>query len=62
MGINCRTKSDNMEYLRRMVKAKPFKLSGPALEVLAILAYKQPCIKMHIDEIRGLRVVILFMV
>lgn len=52
-GYQLRTKSDNMEYLRRMVKAKPFKLSGPALEVLAILAYKQPCIKMHIDEIRG---------
>jgi segregation and condensation protein B len=28
-------------------------LSGPALEVLAIVAYKQPLIKHEIDEIRG---------
>jgi segregation and condensation protein B len=35
------------------VKARPFKLSGPALEVLSIVAYKQPCTKAQIDEIRG---------
>jgi len=48
-----RTKVDSMSFLRRMVKARPFKLSGPALEVLAITAYKQPCIKADVDEIRG---------
>lgn len=30
-----------------------FKLSGPALEVLSIVAYKQPVIKSEIDQIRG---------
>jgi segregation and condensation protein B len=35
------------------VKARPFKLSGPALEVLSIVAYKQPTTKAQIDEIRG---------
>ncbi len=52
-GYQLRTKPDNMDYLRRMVKARPFKLSGPALEVLSIVAYKQPCVKHVIDEIRG---------
>ncbi|MCB0369502.1 MAG: SMC-Scp complex subunit ScpB, partial [Bdellovibrionales bacterium] len=44
---------DNMNFLKRTLKVKPFKLSGPALEVLAIVAYKQPLIKHEIDEIRG---------
>ncbi|MBC86695.1 MAG: SMC-Scp complex subunit ScpB [Bdellovibrionaceae bacterium] len=52
-GFQLRTKSDNMDYLRRMVKARPFKLSGPALEVLSIVAYKQPCAKIQVDEVRG---------
>lgn len=52
-GYQMRTKVDNMEYLKRMVKARPFKLSGPALEVMSIVAYKQPVIKAQIDEIRG---------
>jgi segregation and condensation protein B len=44
---------DNMEFMRRTLKARPFKLSGPALEVLAIVAYKQPTVKFEVDEIRG---------
>lgn len=52
-GFQLRTKVDNMEFLRRSFKAKSFKLSGPALEVLAITAYKQPIVKAEIDEIRG---------
>ena len=52
-GYQLRTKVDNLDYMKRMVKGRSFKLSGPALEVLAITAYKQPCIKSQIDEIRG---------
>lgn len=52
-GFQLRTKIDNMQFLTRTLKARPFKLSGPALEVLAIVAYKQPVIKHEIDEIRG---------
>lgn len=52
-GYQLRTKIDNMEYLKGMVKTRPFKLSGPALEVMSIVAYKQPLIKAQIDEIRG---------
>lgn len=52
-GFQLRTKIDNSQYLRRMNKARPFKLSGPALEVLSIVAYKQPLIKSEVDQIRG---------
>ena len=52
-GFQLRTKADNVKFLRGHVKVKPFKLSGPALEVLSIVAYKQPCIKHDVDEIRG---------
>lgn len=52
-GYQLRTKVDNAEYLRRLAKVRPFRLSGPALEVMAIVAYKQPITKHEIDEIRG---------
>jgi segregation and condensation protein B len=52
-GYQLRTKVDNMNFLKRTVKSRPFKLSGPALETLAIVAYKQPVVKNEIDQIRG---------
>ena len=52
-GYQLRTKIDNMNFLKTTVKARPFKLSGPALETLSIVAYKQPVVKSEIDQIRG---------
>ncbi len=52
-GYQVRTKIDNMNFLKRTLKTRAFKLSGPALETLAIVAYKQPVIKSEIDQIRG---------
>ncbi|MEQ1721759.1 MAG: SMC-Scp complex subunit ScpB [Pseudobdellovibrio sp.] len=52
-GYQIRTKVDNMNFLKRTIKTRAFKLSGPALETLAIVAYKQPAVKMEIDQIRG---------
>lgn len=52
-GWQLRTKVDNMDFLRKLAKVRPFKLSGPALEVLSIIAYKQPLVKSEVDEIRG---------
>lgn len=52
-GYQLRTKIDNMNFIRRTIKARSFKLSGPALETLAIVAYKQPVVKNEIDQIRG---------
>lgn len=52
-GYQIRTKIDNMNFLKRTIKTRTFKLSGPALETLSIVAYKQPVVKMEIDQIRG---------
>jgi segregation and condensation protein B len=52
-GYQLRTKQDNMDFLTRTQKGRPFKLSGPALEVMSIIAYEQPCIKSRVDEIRA---------
>jgi segregation and condensation protein B len=52
-GYQLRTKVDNAGWLRKLVKARPFRLSGPALEVLSIIAYKQPLVKSEVDDIRG---------
>lgn len=52
-GWQLRTKLDNVDFLKKIVKARPFRLSGPALEVLSIIAYKQPIIKNEVDQIRG---------
>ena len=52
-GWQIRTKVDNLQFLSRTLKQRSFRLSGPALEVLAIVAYKQPLIKNEIDQIRG---------
>lgn len=52
-GWQLRTKVDNMDFLRKLAKARPFRLSGPALEVLSIIAYKQPMVKSEVDQIRG---------
>jgi segregation and condensation protein B len=52
-GYQIRTKIDNMNFLKRTVKTRAFKLSGPALETLSIVAYKQPVVKIEIDQIRG---------
>ena len=50
------TKAENIEYIERLctpVKIK--RLSQSALEVLAIVAYKQPVTKGEIDAIRGIK-------
>lgn len=52
-GYQLRTKPDNMEFIRRNIKTRSFRLSGPAMEVLSIVAYKQPIVKSEIDVIRG---------
>ena len=52
-GWQLRTKEENKDYIRRMIKGRLFQLSAVALEVLVIVAYRQPCKKMSVDEIRG---------
>ena len=53
-GYQFRTKEENKPYIQRLIQGRPFRLSKPALEVLSIIAYHQPCTKMEIDHIRKL--------
>ncbi len=48
------TRSEYAEYIRRAIEIrKPSALSQSALEVLSIIAYKQPVTKAYIEQIRG---------
>ncbi len=52
-GYQFRTKTKWAEWVNRLKKTKPVKLSHSALETLAIIAYRQPIIRPTIEEIRG---------
>ena len=52
-GWQLRTKPENKAWLLRGKARRPFRLSAPALETLAAVAYNQPCSRHQIDEIRG---------
>jgi len=52
-GYQFRTKAKWAEWVQRLKKAKPVKLSRSALETLAIVAYRQPIIRPAIEQIRG---------
>lgn len=50
------TNPENDDYIQRLcTPVKNRKLSQSSLEVLAIIAYKQPVTKSHIESIRGIR-------
>ena len=52
-GYQLRTKQDNTDFLNKLKRTRAFRLSHPSLEVLAIIAYEQPCVKARLDEIRA---------
>lgn len=52
-GYQFRTKPAFAFWLKRLKKTKPFRLTQPTLETLAIIAYKQPITKLEIEKIRG---------
>lgn len=52
-GYQFRTSPQLSDFIIRFKQLKPFRLSRAALEVLAIVAYKQPITRIEIDEIRG---------
>lgn len=50
------TKIENSDYVQRLLKTNSRQsLSQAALEVLAIIAYKQPITRVEIEEIRGVK-------
>lgn len=54
-GYKFSTKAEHHETLRKYVKSlkAPIRLSKPALETLAVIAYRQPVTVPEIEEIRG---------
>lgn len=52
------TRPDYMPWLRTLfgVKTRPPRLSAPALETLAIVAYRQPITRAEIEQVRGVAV------
>ena len=52
-GYQYRTKATYSKYVQDIFKINSIVLSPTALEVLAILAYKQPVSKVEVDKIRG---------
>lgn len=52
-GFQFRTHPDCSEWIKKLLKPSPTRLSRAALETLAIIAYKQPIIRADIEHIRG---------
>jgi len=54
-GYRMSTKPEQHDVVRGFAKSlkPPFRLSLPALETLAVIAYRQPCTVPEISEIRG---------
>ncbi|MDD5644057.1 MAG: SMC-Scp complex subunit ScpB [bacterium] len=55
-GFRLITRPEYADYIKRIYQAQPSRLSKPALETLAIVAYRQPIIKADIESIRGVNV------
>lgn len=52
-GLQFRTSPEVAPYLRELAQRKPQKLTRAGLEVLAIVAYRQPCTRADVDAVRG---------
>jgi segregation and condensation protein B len=52
-GYQFRTQQRFARYICNLKASKPRRLSAPALETLAIVAYRQPVIKSDVEKLRG---------
>ncbi len=52
-GFQFRTKGRFAAFLRQLKEEPPKRLTGAALETLAIVAYRQPIVRSDIEKIRG---------
>lgn len=52
-GFQFRTRTEHAEWVRKLMKIKTSALSQPALETLAIIAYRQPVVRGDIEKVRG---------
>jgi segregation and condensation protein B len=57
MGWSYVTRPDGAQWVRQLYpESRPTRLSGPALETLAIIAYRQPVTRADIEAVRGVAV------
>jgi segregation and condensation protein B len=55
-GYQLRTRPQFSRWIRRMVGAPPeVRMSGPSLETLAVVAYRQPVLRTEVEAIRGVQ-------
>lgn len=54
-GLQLVTRSEAHDVIRRINAPKQYRLSRPTLEVLAIIAYKQPTTRAEIEDVRGVK-------
>jgi segregation and condensation protein B len=52
-GFQLRTAQEHAFYVRKLLAAKPPRLSRPLLETVAIVAYRQPVTRPEIEQLRG---------
>ena len=52
-GYQLRTPKEHALYVRKLLAAKPPRLSRPLLETVAIVAYRQPITRPEIEQLRG---------
>ena len=52
-GYQIRTRPEYTQWIKKLIRPKPLRLSKAALETLVIIAYKQPIIRSDIEHLRG---------
>jgi segregation and condensation protein B len=52
-GYQIRSRPENADFIRRMVRGKSFKFTRSALETLAMIAYRQPITRTEVEYLRG---------
>ncbi|MGC6509165.1 MAG: SMC-Scp complex subunit ScpB [Myxococcota bacterium] len=52
-GWQFRTRPEVAQWVSKVVESKPIRLSKAALEVLSIIAYRQPIVRSEIESLRG---------
>jgi len=52
-GYQLRTLKEHAPYVRRLLAARPPRLSRPLLETVAIIAYRQPITRPELEQLRG---------
>lgn len=52
-GYQLRSRPENADFIRRLVRGKTFKFSRSALETLAMIAYRQPITRAEVEYLRG---------